>query len=113
MADEVVIAQGALAEARFVAAYGREGQLVAVVTFNQGKLVEFYQRLIEQAAPFPPRMAVTDRSQPGVPLPAAFPDRAAITHEATAILTGHEPCERRVEWVPRRRSAETPGAQVV
>jgi NADPH-dependent 2,4-dienoyl-CoA reductase/sulfur reductase-like enzyme len=109
-ADEVVIAQGSLADARFVAAYGKEGQLVAAVTFNQGKLVEFYQRLIEQAAPFPPRMAVADRSLPGVPLAAAFPDRAAITLEATAILTGHEPCERRVRWIPRRRPAETPGA---
>jgi NADPH-dependent 2,4-dienoyl-CoA reductase/sulfur reductase-like enzyme len=109
-ADEIVITQGSLAEARFVAAYGKAGQLVAAVTFNQGRWVEFYQRLIEQAAPFPPRMAVADRRAPSAPVPAAFPDLATVTHEATVILTGHDPNERRVQWVPRRRPRKTPGA---
>lgn len=107
-ADEIVIMQGSLAEGRFVAAYGKEGQLVAAVTFNQGKWIEFYERLLEQAAPFPPRVAVADAPLSSVPVAALFPDRTEIARQATAILTGHDPNERRVQWIPRRRRAKTP-----
>ena len=55
-ADTVVITQGKLSDTRFVAAYGKAGQLVAAVTFNHTLWLESYQRLIEQAAPFPPTM---------------------------------------------------------
>ena len=53
-ADEVMITQGSLDDAKFVAAYGKDGRVVAAVTFDQAKWLEAYQRLIEQAAPFPP-----------------------------------------------------------
>ncbi|GHO93468.1 pyridine nucleotide-disulfide oxidoreductase [Reticulibacter mediterranei] len=102
-AEEVMITQGGLDDASFVAAYGKEGQLVAAVTFNHAKWVEFYQRLIEQAAPFPLSFPVADHSTPNSPVPAAFPDPRVPNHEATVVLTGHDPNERRVQWIPRHR----------
>jgi hypothetical protein len=102
-ADTVVITQGEQASARFVAAYGKAGQLVAAVTFNHAKWVEFYQRLIEQAAPFPPTMHGVEQPTSRSPVPAAFPDPRVPSHEATVVLTGYDPNERRVQWIPRQR----------
>jgi hypothetical protein len=104
-ADEVAITQGSLEEASFVAAYGKEGQLVAAVTCNQAKWLEYYQRLIESAAPFPLTRPIADQSR--APVPAAFPDPRVPTHEATVILTGHDPNERRVQWIPRHHAPGT------
>lgn len=104
-ASEVVITQGELDDASFVAAYGKEGRLIAAVAFNHARWIEFYQRLIEQAAPFPPRLPVADQCAPNFPVPAAFPDPRVPNHEATVILTGHDPNERRVQWIPRHRPA--------
>ena len=103
-AEEVVITQGELAEASFVAAYGKAGQLVAAVTFNHIRWLEFYQRLIEQAAPFPPTMHGVEQPAQISPIPAAFPDPRVPTHDATVILTGHDPNERRVQWIPRHHT---------
>jgi NADPH-dependent 2,4-dienoyl-CoA reductase/sulfur reductase-like enzyme len=108
-ADEVMIAQGSLAAGRFVAVYGRNERVVAAVSFNQGRWIEFYLRLIERAATFPLELSVSDRPAPSAPMPAAF-DRAAVVDEATAMLTGYDANERRVEWVPRRRAAKAEGA---
>jgi NADPH-dependent 2,4-dienoyl-CoA reductase/sulfur reductase-like enzyme len=102
-ADQVMIAQGSLSAGRFVAVYGKDGQVVAAVTFNLGRWLEFYLRLVEQAAPFPPELAVADRPESVAPMPVAFPDAKAIAYEATAILTGYDANERRVQWIPRRR----------
>jgi hypothetical protein len=92
-AEEVAITQGSLEEASFVATYGKEGQLVAAVTCNQAKWLEHYQRLIEHAAPFPPTLPGADQSTRRAPVPAAFPDPRVPTHEATVVLTGHDPNE--------------------
>ncbi|WP_368857593.1 oxidoreductase C-terminal domain-containing protein [Streptomyces sp. GbtcB7] len=40
-ADHVVIAQGSVAERRFVAVYGYRGRITAAVAFNQAKWLEF------------------------------------------------------------------------
>jgi len=101
-AEEVVITQGSLDDACFVATYGNEGQLVAAVTFDQAKWLEHYRRLIEQAAPFPPTFRGVDQPTRMSPVPAGFPDPTASTHEATGVLTGYDPNERRVQWIPRR-----------
>lgn len=100
-AEEVVITQGEPTSASFVAAYGKAGQLVAAVTFNHAKWLEFYQRLIEQAARFPPKIAGAFQPTLHSPAPAAFPDPRVPTHEATVVLTGHDPNERRVQWIAR------------
>ncbi len=87
-ADEIAIVQGSTDERRFVAAYGYQGRVTAAVTFDQGMWLEHYQRLIEQAAPFPPGDAR--------PEPARVPERLSAGAEATVVVTGHDPAERRV-----------------
>lgn len=109
-AEEVAITQGSPDEARCVVAYGKEGRLVAAVAFNQAKWLEAYQHLIEQAAPFPLDLPGVDQPASTAPLPAAFPDPRVPTHDATVILTGYDPNEQRVQWIPRRHAAETPRA---
>jgi NADPH-dependent 2,4-dienoyl-CoA reductase/sulfur reductase-like enzyme len=96
-ADEVVVAQGSTAERRFVAAYGREGRITAVVTFDHGMWLEFYGRLIAQAAPFPPRYGTVDQPATRQPVPAEI--RPAPSAHATVVLTGHQPSERRAVLV--------------
>lgn len=112
-AEEVVITQGSLDDARCVAVYGKGGQVVAAVAFDQAKWIAFYQHLIEQAAPFPPTLAVVDQPARNAPVPAAFPDPLAPTHEATVVLTGHDPNEQRVRWIPRARATARPPEQPV
>src|SRR6185436_9756196 len=105
VADEVVVTQGDFSDTAFVAAYGKAGQMVAAVTFNHAKWLEFYQHLIEQAAPFPPNISEPSQPTPRCPVPAAFPDPRVLNHEATVVLTGYDPNERRVQWVARRYTA--------
>jgi NADPH-dependent 2,4-dienoyl-CoA reductase/sulfur reductase-like enzyme len=109
-ADEVMIAQGLLEDASFVAAYGKDGRTVAAVTFNQAKWLEAYQRLIEQATPFPPDQHRVDQPASSAPVPARFPDPRAPHPEATVVLTGYDPNEKRVEWIPRERAGAPPRA---
>jgi NADPH-dependent 2,4-dienoyl-CoA reductase/sulfur reductase-like enzyme/ferredoxin len=93
-ADQVVIAQGSVPERRFIAAYGYHGRITAAVAFNHSKYLEFYEGLIDRAAPFPPAFHTVDPSADGHPVPAQVPDRP--TTEATVVVTGHRPSERRV-----------------
>jgi NADPH-dependent 2,4-dienoyl-CoA reductase/sulfur reductase-like enzyme len=101
-ADEVSIAQGSLEAACCVVTYGKAGRLVAAVTFDQGKWLEFYQRLIERAASFPLDLASVDPPVSRDPVPAAFPDPRLPTHDATVVLTGYDPNDQRVEWIPHQ-----------
>ncbi|NRQ40220.1 FAD-dependent oxidoreductase [Nonomuraea sp. NN258] len=94
-ADEIVVTQGSVAERRFVAVYGYQGRVTAAVTFDQGLWLEFYQGLIERAAPFPPEFRHVDRRESAAPVPARVPDRLAATGGATVVVTGHDPAERR------------------
>ncbi len=99
--DEVVIAQGSVAERRFVAVYGRRGRITAAVTFDQAMWLEFYAGLIERAAPFPPRFRTVDGDGATHPVPSEVPDQIDATHGATVVVTGHDPAERRVRLVTR------------
>lgn len=96
-ADQVVIAQGSVPERRFVAAYGYRGRITAAVAFNQSKWLEFYEGLIDRAAPFPPAFRTVDRPADGHPVAAEVPDRP--TQQATVVVTGHGPGERRAAFV--------------
>jgi NADPH-dependent 2,4-dienoyl-CoA reductase/sulfur reductase-like enzyme/ferredoxin len=100
VADQVLITQGSVPDRRFVAAYGRRDRLVGAVTFDQAKWLEFYERQIERAAPFPPAWHTVD--QPGElhPVAAQFPTQPIPTQDATVVLTGHDPSERRATLLP-------------
>jgi hypothetical protein len=100
-ADEVVVTQGSVSERRFIAVYGRRGRITAAVAFNQGRWLEFYQDLIYGRAPFPPSFRTFDQPAERRPLPAEIPD--VPPGDATAIVTGHDPSERRATLVRRRR----------
>ncbi|WP_346095841.1 NAD(P)/FAD-dependent oxidoreductase [Streptomyces olivaceiscleroticus] len=94
--DQVVIAQGSLAERRLVAVYGYRGRVTAAVTVNMAKWLEHYQSLIETAAPFPPAPGAAD-GHPLVaefPVPSDVPDPKGLSHGPTVALTGHLPDRR-------------------
>lgn len=99
--DALVITQGSLAERRFVAVYGYKGRVTAAVAFDQPKWLEFYQGLIDAAAPFPPAFRTVHQPAEMRPVAPEFPKRAVSDHEATVMVTGREPYERRVRWVYR------------
>ncbi|WP_433188490.1 FAD-dependent oxidoreductase [Actinoallomurus sp. CA-150999] len=99
-ADEVVIAHGSTEERRFVAVYGYRGRVTAAVTFDRAMWLEFYQDLIERAAPFPPEFRAADRPETLRPVPAEIPERLEAT-QVTVVVTGHDPAERRATLVHR------------
>lgn len=99
--DEIVFTQGSVKQRRFAAAYGRRGRTVAAVTFNHGKWLEYYGRLIEQSAPFPPPPPGWDRPDDMKPIPAEFPEPGVPTAVSDVVLTGHDPSERTAEFRPR------------
>jgi NADPH-dependent 2,4-dienoyl-CoA reductase/sulfur reductase-like enzyme len=98
-ADQVVIAQGSVAERRFVAVYGYRGRVTAAVAFNQARWLDFYAQLINRAAPFPPAMRTVDRPAYGYPVAAQVPDRPSP--QATVVVTGHRPSERQATYISR------------
>jgi NADPH-dependent 2,4-dienoyl-CoA reductase/sulfur reductase-like enzyme/ferredoxin len=100
-ADEVALVQGSAHTRRFVAAYGRQGRTTAAVAFDHGMWLEFYGRLIEQAAPFPPQFPAADPPPSRRPVPAEIHEHA-LPQQATVVLTGHDPSERRAVLVHGR-----------
>jgi 3-phenylpropionate/trans-cinnamate dioxygenase ferredoxin reductase subunit len=93
-ADQVLFTQGSIEERRFVAAYGCRGRITAAVTVNQAKWLEYYERLIEAEAPFPPPPAGFDQPAGQQPVPAEFAHPMTSTHAPPAQPTGHAIDER-------------------
>jgi NADPH-dependent 2,4-dienoyl-CoA reductase/sulfur reductase-like enzyme len=103
-ADEIVITQGSVKDRRFAAAYGRRGRIVAAVTFNHGKWLEYYGAMIERSAPFPPPPPGYDLPDGDMkPMPARFPDPRGPTAFPDVVLTGHDPTDRGAEYRPKKR----------
>ncbi|MFI1497017.1 NAD(P)/FAD-dependent oxidoreductase [Streptomyces platensis] len=100
--DQVVIAQGSLKDARLVAVYGYRGRVTAAVSVNQASSLEYYQRLIETAAPFPPAPGAADRIESPDPVPSDVPDPKLLSHGPTVALTGHLPDRRLTVVQPAR-----------
>ncbi|WP_330476829.1 FAD-dependent oxidoreductase [Streptomyces platensis] len=100
--DQVVIAQGSLKDARLVAVYGYRGRVTAAVSVNQARSLEYYQRLIETAAPFPPASGAADRIESPDPVPSDVPDPKLLSHGPTVALTGHLPDRRLTVVQPAR-----------
>ena len=96
-ADQVVIAQGSVPDRRFVAAYGHQGRITAAVSFDHGIWLDYYQRMIEAAEPFPPPSSATDEPSYRHPLPAQIDQKQR--HHATVAVTGHDPSERQAELI--------------
>ncbi|MFF4754349.1 NAD(P)/FAD-dependent oxidoreductase [Streptomyces sp. NPDC002514] len=103
MGEEIMITQGSLAERRFVGVYGHQGRIIAAVSFDNTRWLEFYQRMIEEGAPFPVEFPTVDRRPEGRrPVPADFPDPSLPTHGPTVTLTGYSPSDRRLVFTPAR-----------
>jgi NADPH-dependent 2,4-dienoyl-CoA reductase/sulfur reductase-like enzyme len=93
--DQVVIAQGSLEERRLAMVYGHRGRVTAAVTVNMAKSLEYYQHLIETAAPFPPAPGAADRPiAADIPVPSDVPDPKGLSHGPIVALTGHLPDRR-------------------
>jgi NADPH-dependent 2,4-dienoyl-CoA reductase/sulfur reductase-like enzyme len=103
LGDEIMITQGSLAERRFVGVYGYQGRVIAAVSFDNTRWLEFYQRMIETGAPFPVDFPTVDRRPEGrKPVPADFPDPSLPTHGPTVTLSGYSPADRRLVFTPAR-----------
>ncbi|POX46936.1 NAD(P)/FAD-dependent oxidoreductase [Streptomyces sp. Ru72] len=103
MGEQIMITQGSLAERRFVAAYGYQGRVIAAVSFDNTRWLQFYERLIETATPFPLEFPTVDRRPEGrQPVPADFPDPSLPTHGPTVTLSGYSPSDRRLVFTPAR-----------
>jgi NADPH-dependent 2,4-dienoyl-CoA reductase/sulfur reductase-like enzyme len=91
--DHVVVAQGSLEKRRFVAVYGYRGRVTAAVSVNHAKWLQYYERLIEAAAPFPPEPATVEPTL-GITIPSDVPDPKVLSHGPTVALTGYLPDRR-------------------
>ncbi|MGA5761305.1 NAD(P)/FAD-dependent oxidoreductase [Nonomuraea bangladeshensis] len=93
--DQIVLAEGSLDERRLAVVYGYRGRVTAAVTVNMAKSLEYYQHLIETAAPFPPGPGAADRPLAAeLTLPSDVPDPKRLSHGPTVALTGHLPDRR-------------------
>ncbi|MEU6407111.1 FAD/NAD(P)-binding oxidoreductase [Streptomyces sp. NPDC046985] len=93
--DHIVIAQGSLEAGRLTVAYGYHGRITAAVTVDMAKSLDYYGRLIETAAAFPPPPGASDRALTAdVTIPSDVPDPREVSHEPVVALTGHLPDRR-------------------
>ncbi|MFF4095991.1 NAD(P)/FAD-dependent oxidoreductase [Streptomyces sp. NPDC001834] len=103
LGEELVVAQGSLADRRFTCVYGYQDRVIAAVAFDQTKWLEFYQRQIESAAPFPPTYASVDHRPEGLrPVPADFPDPSLPTHGPSVTVSGYSPTDQQITFTPAR-----------
>ncbi|MFF3467238.1 NAD(P)/FAD-dependent oxidoreductase [Streptomyces sp. NPDC002619] len=103
MGEEIMITQGSLAERRFIGVYGYKGRVIAAVSFDNTRWLEFYERQIERGAPFPVEFPTVDRRPEGRrPVAADFPDPSLPTHGPTVTLSGYSPADRRLVFTPAR-----------
>ncbi|MEV7505596.1 FAD-dependent oxidoreductase [Streptomyces sp. NPDC093018] len=103
MGEELMITQGSTAERRFVGVYGHKGRVVAAVSFDNTRWLEFYQRAIERGAPFPVEYPTLDRRpEDRRPLPADFPDPSLPTHGPMVTLSGYSPADTQLVFHPAR-----------
>jgi 3-phenylpropionate/trans-cinnamate dioxygenase ferredoxin reductase component len=103
LASEIVITQGSPAAGSFAAAYGNgAGRIVAAVTFNHGRWLEHYRRLIERASPLP---APFEEGLPDERQPAGMQPLLTAYTGPTVIVTGHSPAEMEAVRLPAQAGA--------
>ena len=61
------------------------------VSVNHAKWLEYYERLIQPAAPFPPEPATVEPCASRTPVPSDVPDPKVLSHGPTVALTGYLP----------------------
>jgi len=91
MGDQIVIAQGSVAEHRLVAVYGHRGRIVAAVSMDMPRALEGYRALVEAGAPFPPELNASDAPPERSVIAAGVPAPGFSTHSSTAAATGPGP----------------------
>ena len=97
--DAIQFTQGSVAGRSFVAAYGHQGRLVAAVTFDNAKWIDFYRCEIESAAAFPPDLHALDGPATDAPVPADFPHPWIPYEPPPVVLTGHAFDEMRADII--------------
>ncbi len=100
LADQILVTQGSTKEGKFAAAYLAEDRIVAAVTFNHARYLEYYSHLIEQAASAPDPVGVAEGN---VPQDARFPDPAAPYSAPTVVVTGRSPTNMEAQRAPAGR----------
>jgi hypothetical protein len=58
--------------------------------------------MIEAAAPFPPDFRAVDQPADRQPVPVGVPARQIRDLQASVVVTGHDPSERRAELIYNR-----------
>ncbi len=87
LADQIVLTQGSPDRHRFAAAYAREGRVIAAVTFDHGRFLEYYRAQIRASAPVSSLPTMGEGELSGDP---RFPTVPAY-HLPTVIVTGQSP----------------------
>jgi len=91
------VTQGSAKEGRFAAAYTEGDRMVAAVTFNHGRYLEYYRRLIERASPAP---VPVGEAEGNVPEDPRFPDPGTPYEPPTVIVSGRSPTSMEARRVP-------------
>jgi 3-phenylpropionate/trans-cinnamate dioxygenase ferredoxin reductase subunit len=97
LASQILVTQGSADDGRFAAAYLDGDRIVAAVTFNHGRYLEYYRHLIEQALPPPAPVGV---AKGNVPQDARFPDPGTPYEWPTVIVSGRSPTAMEARRVP-------------
>lgn len=98
-ADQVVISQGSLETGEFIAVYGKGNRTVGAVSFNRGRNLPGYLRIIAEAAEFPPKMRVSEPPGYAGVMPAGFARTSASKERVHAVITGYGGPKRAISWV--------------
>jgi NADPH-dependent 2,4-dienoyl-CoA reductase/sulfur reductase-like enzyme len=97
LADQILVTQGSAKEGRFAAAYTDGDRMVAAVTFNHGRYLEYYRHLIERAAPAPVPVGAAAGNAAEDP---RFPDPGTPYELPTVVVSGRSPTSMVAHRVP-------------
>ena len=97
LAGQILVTQGSAKQGRFAAAYLDGDRMVAAVTFNHGRYLEYYRHLIERASPAP---VPVGEAEGNVAEDARFPDPGAPYEFPPIVVSGRSPTSMEARRVP-------------
>jgi NADPH-dependent 2,4-dienoyl-CoA reductase/sulfur reductase-like enzyme len=100
LASQILVTQGSAKEGRFAAAYLDGDRMMAAVTFNHGRYLEYYRHLIESAGPAP---VPAGEAEGNVPEYARFPDPGAPYEPPPVVVSGRSPTSMQARRAPEAR----------